>query len=378
MIPLSVKGRPLNINQTIVGIFRRSSIDDTIGYVLKDTNILCELIVKNSYTNSTNRNISSYIYDIPSLNHLSDGDIIAANESGLINTLFRKGSYHNSLFITDRCNSNCLMCSQPPKNIDDLDYFYNVNKALIQLIPKETEVIGITGGEPTILGGRLLELLILMSTELPNMCIHMLSNGRIFSRKKYAANISSTNKNLIIGVPIYSDNYLDHDYIVQARDAFNQTIIGLHNLARYGVKIEIRIVMHKLTYQRLPQIAKFIYKNLPFVNNIAFMGLEYTGYTPFNHDKLWIEPSKYMNQLEEAVLYLNSMGMNAAIYNLQHCLLKETLWNFSVKSISDWKRNYIDECTKCDLLDKCGGVFATSKMLSSEIKAITTQVSNLW
>ncbi len=53
-----------------------------------------------------------------------------------------------------------------------------------------------------------------------------------------------------------------------------------------------------------------------------------------------------------------------------HCLLEESLWNFSVKSISDWKRDYLEECARCDVLEKCGGVFATSKMLNSSIKAI--------
>jgi His-Xaa-Ser system radical SAM maturase HxsC len=262
------------------------------------------------------------------------------------------------------------MCSQPPKNTDDLDYYFAINKSLIGLMPKETEVIGITGGEPTILGDRLLELLELLNLLHPETTVHMLSNGRAFALKNYTQKISLTNNNLIIGIPLYSDNYLDHDFIVQAKDAFNQSIIGIHNLARFNVKIEIRIVLHKLTYERLPQIAKFIYKNFPFVEHIAFMGLEYVGYTPFNHDKLWIEPSRYMLKLEEATLFLDQMGMNISIYNLQHCLLKETLWKFSKKSISDWKRNYIDECTKCKKLEDCGGVFATSKVHSNEIKAI--------
>jgi len=371
MVPLSVKGKPFNVHAPVVGVFRRIDSNDAVGYATGNADVVCTLVKKNStvrpnFLEST----SSYVYDIPSLNHLTDGDIIVINESGLVNTLFRTGSHHNSLFITDRCNSNCLMCSQPPRNIDDLNYLYNINKALIQLIPKNTEIIGITGGEPTILGDRLLELLTLMHKELPETGVHMLSNGRIFSRKQYAADISMANENLVIGIPIYSDHYLDHDYIVQARDAFTQTIIGLHNLARYGVAVELRIVLHKQTYERLPHLARFIYKNLPFASTVAFMGLEYVGYTPFNHEKLWIEPSQYMDQLEEAVLYLDSLGMNTTIYNLQHCLLKESLWNFAAKSISDWKRDYLEECSHCDVLEKCGGIFATSKMLSNEIKAI--------
>ena len=63
--------------------------------------------------------------------------------------------------------------------------------------------------------------------------------------------------------------------------------------------------------------------------------------------------------------------MNVSIYNLQLCLLPETLWQHSRRSISDWKQTYLDECNKCSKLDECAGVFQTSKMYSKNIKAIT-------
>jgi len=141
-------------------------------------------------------------------------------------------------------------------------------------------------------------------------------------------------------------------------------------MARYGLRLELRVVLHKLTYKRLPQLAQYIYKNLPFVEHIAFMGLEYTGHTPGNNDLLWIEPIEYSSQLEEATLYLDNMGMSVSIYNLQLCLLKPTLWKFTRNSISDWKREYSDECNQCNLLNECGGVFATSKKQSNDIKAL--------
>jgi hypothetical protein len=100
------------------------------------------------------------------------------------------------------------------------------------------------------------------------------------------------------------------------------------------------------------------------------MGLEYIGYTPFNDAKLWIEPNDYMDQLENAVTFLDDMRMNVSIYNLQHCLLRPSLWQFSRKSISDWKREYVAECQKCEKLEDCGGIFATSKKMSEQIHAI--------
>jgi His-Xaa-Ser system radical SAM maturase HxsC len=309
--------------------------------------------------------------EIPFIEHLEKGDIVNIQPNGALHTIFREKSPHNALFITDRCNSNCLMCSQPPRNADDLDYFYSINTQLVRLIPPTTKELGITGGEPTLLGKRFISLLQLITQYLPDTEIHILTNGRSFAWKNIPEKLSYINNTRIVyGIPLYSDFYQQHDYVVQAKDAFNQTILGLHNMARFNQRIEIRVVLHKQTYKRLPQLARFIYMNLPFVEHIAFMGLEYTGYTPKNTDLLWMEPSEYASELEEAVEYLDRMGMRVSIYNLQLCLLKPTLWQFARKSISDWKREYLEACTKCNLLNECGGVFATSKKHSDEIKAI--------
>ena len=52
--------------------------------------------------------------------YLRSGDVIRIEpEYKRIRTLFRKESHNNFILITERCNHRCLMCSQPPKNIDD-------------------------------------------------------------------------------------------------------------------------------------------------------------------------------------------------------------------------------------------------------------------
>jgi His-Xaa-Ser system radical SAM maturase HxsC len=262
------------------------------------------------------------------------------------------------------------MCSQPPRDIDDLDFLHNVNLQIITLLTREVKVLGITGGEPTILGERLVNLLRFAYEKLPSTTIHMLSNGRAYSRKDYAEKTANSNPNLQIGIPLYSDNYVEHNYIVQNSEAFDQTITGFHNLERYGQSSELRIVITRINCQRLYKLAKFIYKNLPFVDHIAFMGLEFIGYTPHNKQLLWIEPTEFSDELEDAITFLESVGMHVSIYNLQHCVLKTSLWKFSRKSISDWKQAYTPECDKCKKRDQCCGVFATSKYLSNEIKAI--------
>ena len=176
----------------------------------------------------------------------------------------------------------------------------------------------------------------------------------------------------MLGIPVYADYYQTHDHIVQAKNAFTQTILGLHNLARYAIRIEIRIVLHALSIPRLTKLARYIYKNLPFAEHVTFMGLEYTGYTPHNINQLWIDPYDYQSELEESVLFLAGQGMNVSVYNAQLCTLPVSLWPFAKKSISDWKNDYLECCKSCELLNDCGGLFTWNlQMCSKHIQPLT-------
>lgn len=374
---LKTRGSAINISQPIVG--RVTQLVDENEYEIllaKDyipESSLSKFKVILSNLSSIQELDIPAVYRISSFDHLNEGDIIVVNTDGVVNTLYRVNSYHNFLLFTERCNSNCLMCSQPPKDKDDTGYFYNLYQQMIPLIPKDCIELGITGGEPTLLGNRFFELLKLLQNELPDTEMHCLTNGRTFAWNNIAKQLSDLNfQRLMLGIPIYSDYYEDHDYIVQARDAFDQTIQGLYNLARYEQRIELRVVLHKQSIPRLAKLAKYIYKNLPFVEHVAFMGLEYQGYTPHNIDLLWVDPVEYMEELGEAVTYLDNFGINVSIYNSQLCTMPKELWQFTKKSISDWKNIYLEECTNCDILNLCGGLFASSsKRHSNHIRAVT-------
>jgi His-Xaa-Ser system radical SAM maturase HxsC len=151
-------------------------------------------------------------------------------------------------------------------------------------------------------------------------------------------------------IPLYSDAAGLHDYVVQAKGAFDQTVSGFHQAARNGIRLEVRVVLHKLTIPRLTKLVDYIYRNLAFVEHIALMGLEYTGNTPRNIHELWIDPYDYQDELETAVEYLDTRNKTVSIYNHQLCVLRPSLWKFARKSISDWKMHYLPECQKCSAL----------------------------
>src|SRR3546814_407272 len=196
------------------------------------------------------------------------------------------------------------MCSQPPRNIEDSWLIDEMLEAL-PLIDPETREIGFTGGEPTLLGERLLEVLLAAKNYLPRTALHILSNGRRFADEKFTASYANiAHSDMMVGIPIYSDVSTIHDYVVQADGAFNESIRGILNLKRFRQKVEIRVVVHKQTYERLPQLAEFIARNFTMVDHVALMGLEITGFMWANLPDLWIDQWTYCEQLRHAVAML--------------------------------------------------------------------------
>lgn len=356
------KGIPLNVHELIVG---RVSHDGPLVEVGDDHGTLAILSCAPAME-------ATGVFNIPSLDHLEDGDIVAIGIDGNVRTVYRANSFYNTILATERCNSNCLMCSQPPKDKNDIPYLFELYSRVIPLIPKDCFELTISGGEPTLMGELFFKLLELITHELPDTEIHILTNGRSFAWEHLAERLALVdNPRMMLGIPLYADYYQVHDYIVQAKDAFNQTILGLHNLAKYNIRIEIRIVLHMQSIPRLTRLARYIYKNLPFAEHVTFMGLEYTGYTPHNINELWIDPYDYNAELEEAIEFLSGQGMHVSIYNAQLCIMPQNLWTYARKSISDWKNDYLPVCRQCDKLDACGGLFTWNlKKYSDHISPI--------
>lgn len=291
--------------------------------------------------------------------HLSTGDVVRIEPSGHVRTLYRRNSQHNALFATDQCNSYCVMCSQPPRKVDDSGRMAE-HLRLIELIDPATASLSITGGEPTLFKNDFLRLIAACKLHLPNTGLHVLTNGRMFYYDSFARELGRiAHPDLMLGVPLYSDLDYHHDHVVQAHGAFDQTMVGLHNLGRHSVPVEIRVVVHRQTWERLPQLAEFIYRNLTFADHVTFMGLEMMGFAIPNVSMLWIDPYDYAQQLEEAVLALADRGMSVSIYNHQLCTLPASVWTFARRSISDWKNEYLLECDRCAVLSACGGFFAS-------------------
>lgn len=301
-----------------------------------------------------------------SLSYLGDGDIVVVRpQTGDLRVLYRRTARHNSVLVARACNNWCLMCSQPPANhaADDSA------KMLWQAIPLmdiNTPELTLTGGEPTLLGRKLVELIRRVRNFLPCTALHILSNGRRFQFLSFAKDIADLrHPDLVIGIPLYSDVAHEHDYIVQAQGAFDETAKGILNLARCRLRVELRIVITRHNYPSLPRFAAFVARNFPFCCNVAFMGLEPIGFAKSNLSDLWIDPVDYGEHLRSAVHVLASHRVPVSIYNHQLCTLPADLWQYARQSISDWKNIFIEQCRDCAVKHQCCGFFASASEVHS-------------
>lgn len=366
-IKLSFRGHSTIKN---IGIF--------VGKVKIDGDSVCLDGISNSSDHNklilTDRNAneldlgSPTITNIKDIHHIKEGDILAIR-SDTIRTLFRPYSEHNHIFATARCNSNCVMCSQPPLDIDDTEESYWIYSQMIQMLPDDVQFLGVTGGEPTILGTNLVNLINQIHNRFPKLLLDVLSNGRSFS-DKYLLDVFSKikHKNQVIWcVPLYSDVYYKHDYIVQANGAFYQTILGLHRLAALGFRTEIRVVLHNQSLERLDQLAMFIASNFPFINHVALMGIENIGYARRDFENLCPKWNfKELKKLHNAIAILEDSQIITSIYNLPLCYLPQSFWKIARQSISDWKNSFHKDCSSCQVKNKCAGFFSWN--LTNETK----------
>jgi sulfatase maturation enzyme AslB (radical SAM superfamily) len=142
------------------------------------------------------------IYNLPleSLAELHEGDVLYLDSTGIVRRIWNIESTQNVLFVTERCNSHCIMCPQPQLPIEHDEEALK----LLDCIPKnELKEVCITGGEPTTC--KKICNIFRKLQKFPYIQPIMLTNGRKFSELQFTKNIVDVAPyNMIYAIPIYS------------------------------------------------------------------------------------------------------------------------------------------------------------------------------
>jgi His-Xaa-Ser system radical SAM maturase HxsC len=210
---------------------------------------------------------------------LAPGDVVAITPGrAALQVLYRESDQHHTVFLTNRCNSLCVMCSQPPTRQDDA-WLVEEAKQIAVHMHQGPAVLGFTGGEPLLLREGLREVLDVFARLHPGTCFDVLTNGRLLSDRPLATRLlGGLEARVSWMVPLYGHADFLHDRVVQAEGAFDETIDGLLTLQEFAQPIQLRIVLIEPVLRVLTELCAFITRNLPFVREVALMGCEPIGY----------------------------------------------------------------------------------------------------
>ena len=287
------------------------------------------------------------------------GDVVVPQpHRGQLVVLYRESDVHHALLLTNRCNSYCLMCSQPPTPQDDA---WRIGEALdiLRHIRRAPAVLGLSGGEPLLLGAGLRRVLDAVAEHHPATCIEVLTNGRLFADEKVAYEVlEGLAANVRWLVPLYGHADFLHDFVVQAHGAFEETMAGLLVLQDHAQPIQLRTVLIEPVLRILPELAGFVGRNLPFVQEVALMACEPIGFALANREQCEVDLLDWAPALESASRVLDRHGVRHLFMNAPLCSLPRSLWPAAHRSISDWKNTYAAECDGCAAKQQCCGLFA--------------------
>ncbi|GLQ30746.1 His-Xaa-Ser system radical SAM maturase HxsC [Litoribrevibacter albus] len=301
------------------------------------------------------------VYDSELYQAIESGDIGFVTRSGKIRVALTALANHNTLLVTERCDNLCLFCSQPPKDIDDEWLLIQSAMAIAAFTTRDD--IGISGGEPLLYGNSFLRFLTFLKTYRPSARLHILTNGRAFNDVEFAKSIALLTHEMTVtfGIPLYSSLSSTHDKLVGSSGAFVETLGGLINAGNLGINIELRIIPTQLNRAELHKVIELCSRSLSNVSQISIMNMEPVGWARKNWRDLYIDPSEYWDELRLASVAASRAGLPFFLFNYPLCHLPDDMRMFSVKSISDWKNVYTEECEGCSLIEQCGGFFASDK-----------------
>jgi His-Xaa-Ser system radical SAM maturase HxsC len=290
---------------------------------------------------------------------LEDDDVVAYDPvQRKATVLFRDSDVHHSLFLTNRCNSYCLMCSQPPTRHDD-SWLIEQAIEVVRHVRHAPPVIGISGGEPLLALEGLRHVLHAITFHWPETAIEVLTNGRLLGTDHVRHVLFSEEpSNVRWLVPLYGHADFLHDFVVQSPGAFDETLDGLLTLQAHRQPIQLRIVLIEPVMEVLEELCRFIGKNLPFVDCVALMACEPTGFALANRALCELDLVSRQWTLAHAARVLARYRVPFVFMNTPLCALPRHLWPHASKSISDWKNVYADECGSCAVRESCCGLFA--------------------
>lgn len=247
----------------------------------------------------------------------------------------------------------------------------SIKNAIDRVVPGDT--LGLTGGEPTIRED-FLKFLKYAYRRDPEMNVFIVSNGRMFSYTDFVKKVVSVGlKNLKIGIAIYGHTARMHDATTRVPGSFKQTSAGIENLSKNGIPVELRIIVSKVNYKDLENIAKHITEKFSGIYRTVFINMKYTGNAYINRKSLFIRYKDVVPYAQKAADILTKNKIDVRLFHFPLCVTDKKYWDMA-KGVTKQESElmFIKTCEECNVKDKCPRIWKSYWVLAgdSEFKAI--------
>ncbi len=297
--------------------------------------------------------------------NIPDRMILSISSNGIVYTLHCMDEPEIDFFVTNKCNSNCVMCplAEGVRRQERLGQSVWVME-YIEVLSDDVMYINVTGGEPTLAKRDFLEIMKRAKEKFQLASFQVLTNGRSSSDIRFLREmLSVTPKGTTFAIPLHSSDSHIHDAITRAEGSFEQTDRGIKNLLMAEQKVEVRIVVSKENIESIYDTVKYIVASYKGVFCVNFIGMEMMGNAAINRESLWIDYDEVFRRAKGSIDYLICHGIDTQLYNFPLCALDKGYWSIAAKSITISKIRYMHECEKCAVKSICGGFFFSTKNL---------------
>jgi len=262
--------------------------------------------------------------------------------------------------IWNKCNSKCLMCSNPSDfqaRDPYKDYSFNALKERIDRIKLIDDKIILTGGEPTI-HPDFLKLLSFIRKKFPSTTIELDTNGRRFSYSSFTKEVLSFN-NINVYTSLHGFDAKTHDAVTRTPGSFSQTVKGIQNLLKYKglglYELELRIIITKLTYQYVEKILKFIKGKFPQIDRIVVIFMEMEGQAGNNFKIVGLTHSQFQEFIPGIAKWIPKFK-EFRFYHFPLCMINQSLWKYTWRTLPKYEVTFLPRCENCLYKKYCLGI----------------------
>jgi len=215
-----------------------------------------------------------------------------------------------------KCSNNCLFCVVADKRVLGDKTTDQIKQELLESYREgKTEVV-LTGGEvgirPDIVD------IVAFARQVGFTEIQIQTNGRRFADEAFCKDMIRAGMTTFAPA-LHGPTAAIHDGLTRARGSWRQTVLGIHNMHRLGIKTFTNTVITKQNYRHLPALARLLIKLGVAQFQLAFVHIQGNAMT--YHKKIVPKVSAAAPFIKQALETGFRAGRRVMVEAVPFCLL---------------------------------------------------------